>query len=163
MNKNDEFNSIVSDIITNELFIKLNGELHHGISRADHSKRVAKWTYFFAKRIKSFDTNEVTRAALLHDFYINKNLNDYTSTQKLSAHPMAALKNSKKYFNISEVQADIISKHMFPCTLELPKYKETWFVSMIDKIVGLYEILRWKVSLYLGIYIIFIFEIIHNS
>ena len=45
----DEFYSLVEDITNNQKFNKLNKEIHHGISRFDHSLRVAKWTYLVAK------------------------------------------------------------------------------------------------------------------
>ena len=52
---------------------------------------------------------------------------------------------------------------MFPCNLTVPKYKESWLVSMIDKTVGTYEMLRFKTSLYSGIFLLFLFELITIS
>lgn len=161
MNKNkDDFNSLVKDIVNNENFNKLNKELHHGISRFDHSMRVAKWTYKLSKVIKLKSIEETTRAALLHDFYVEDDLKNYNSIKKLSKHPNIALANSLKYYELTDVQQDIIKSHMFPCTRTLPKYKESWLVSTVDKVVGTYEMLRFKLSLYLGIYLLFLFEII---
>jgi len=34
---------------------------------------------------------------------------------------------------------------MFPVTKTLPKYKESYLVSSVDKVVGLYEMLRYKI------------------
>lgn len=156
----EEFNSLVQDIVDNKRFNKLNKELHHGITRYDHSMRVAKWTYRICNFLNMENKNETTRAALLHDFYINNDLVSNNGASKLGEHPSVALENSKKYFDISEIQADIIKTHMFPCNLDVPKYKESWLVSCVDKIVGTYEMLRFKSSLYLGIYSLFLFEII---
>ena len=44
-----EFNEIVEDIINNEKFIKLDDELHHGITRYKHSYSVDKCTYKVCK------------------------------------------------------------------------------------------------------------------
>lgn len=159
-NQKNEFNSFINDITENKDFNKLNKELHHGITRYDHSLRVAKYTYKISKLFKIKSIKEITRAALLHDFYSDKELNGEKGTTKLKKHPEIALKNSLKYFELNDVQQDIIKSHMFPCTMKLPKYKESWLVSGIDKTVGAYEMLRYKVSLYTGIYLLFLFEII---
>ncbi len=156
----DEFYSLVEDITNNQKFNKLNKEIHHGISRFDHSLRVAKWTYLVAKCLHMKKKEETTRAALLHDFYIDKDLEGQRGIKKLGTHPNMALQNSLEYYALNAMQQDIITKHMFPCTLNLPKYKETWLVSVIDKIVSTYEMLRFKASLYIGIYLLFMFEII---
>lgn len=156
----DEFYSLVEDITNNQKFNKLNKEIHHGISRYDHSVRVAKWTYLTAKFFHMKKKEETTKAALLHDFYIDEDLKGQKNMKKLGTHPNMALENSLQYYELNNLQQDIIVKHMFPCTLELPKYKETWLVSLIDKIVGAYEMLRFKAVLYIGIYLLFLFEVI---
>lgn len=156
----EEFNSLVEDITNNNKFNKLNKELHHGITRYEHSMRVAKWTYKICNTFNIKNKNEVTRAALLHDFYVDKDLVSLHSYEKLGEHPDVALENSLKYFKLDEIQQDIIKSHMFPCTTAIPKYKESWLVSAVDKTVSAYEMLRFKVSLYVGIYLLFLFEII---
>ena len=40
-----KFDLLVEDIKKNKKFNKLNKELHHGITRYEHSMRVARWTY----------------------------------------------------------------------------------------------------------------------
>lgn len=156
----DEFYSLVEDITNNQKFNKLNREIHHGISRYDHSMRVAKWTYLTSKFFNMKKKEETTKAALLHDFYIDEDLKGQKSLKKLGTHPNMALENSLKYYNLNDLQQDIITKHMFPCTLKIPKYKETWLVSIVDKAVSTYEMLRFKAVLYIGIYLLFLFEII---
>lgn len=156
----EEFNSLVQDIVDNKRFNKLNTELHHGITRYEHSMRVARWTYKVCNFLKMKNKNDVTRAALLHDFYINEELVSKRGSSKLGEHPTVALENSKKYFKISNMQADIIKTHMFPCNFDIPKYKESWLVSGIDKAVSTYEMLRFKSPLYAGIYVLFLFEMI---
>jgi len=158
-NKN-VFDIVVEDIIGNDKFNQLSKELHHGITRYDHSYRVAKWTYKVCQFFRMKKINEITRAALLHDFYIDKDLISEKGYEKLGEHPAVALTNSLKYFPLDEVQQDIIKSHMFPCTKVIPKYKESWLVSGIDKAVSTYEMLRFKVSLYVGIYLLFFFDII---
>lgn len=155
-----EFNSLIEDIKNNKKFNKLNDELHHGITRYEHSMRVARWTYKICNLFKMKNKEEVTRAALLHDFYINDDLVSETGASKLGEHPDVALINSIEYFELNNIQKDIIKTHMFPCNLNIPKYKESWLVSGVDKAVSTYEMLRFKSSLYAGIYALFLFELI---
>lgn len=156
----EEFNSLVEDIINNKQFNKLDDELHHGITRYEHSMRVARWTYKVCRFFKMNNKDEVTRAALLHDFYVNEDLVSSNGATKLGEHPTKALENSLKYFKLDEIQQDIIKTHMFPCNFDIPKYKESWLVSGVDKLVSSYEMLRFKSPLYAGIYALFLFEII---
>ena len=113
----EEFYSLVEDITNNKNFNKLNKELHHGITRYEHSMRVAKHTYIIGKALNMKNLNETTRAALLHDFYINDDLKGQSSAKKLGTHPEVALHNSLKYYDLNEMQQDIIKSHMFPCNL----------------------------------------------
>lgn len=160
INQNKEFNSLIKDITNNDHFNRLSDELHHGINRYDHSMRVARWTYKVCNFFNMKNKKKVTRAALLHDFYIDQDLTSATGHEKLGEHPDVALENSLKYFKLDSIQKDIIKTHMFPCNLNVPKYKESWLVSGIDKAVSTYEMLRFKSSLYAGIYLIFLFELI---
>lgn len=146
INKEVEFNNIVNDILKNGEFIKLKYEIHHGISRMQHSLSVAKLTYMICRMLHMKKCEETTRAALLHDFFLNSEV----SGKKFVNHPKVAMENAKKYFDINDFQADIIGSHMFPTSNILPKYKEGWLVSIADKIVAVKECTRYKVPLTLG-------------
>ena len=159
----DTFESYTKDIINNDHFKKLKNEAHHGITRYEHSMRVAEWTYKICNLFKFDNTEEVTRAALLHDFYINDDLAANGGPKALVEHPRIALKNSKKYFEINNNQEDIIVHHMFPCTIKLPESKEAFLVSLVDKGVATFEMLRFKAPLYASIYLLFMFELIKIS
>ncbi len=156
----ETFERLTKDITSNKDFNKLKKELHHGITRYDHSYRVAKWTYKIAKLFHMKNIETTTRAALLHDFYTNKDLEGNSSVKKLSIHPSIALENAMNHFELNELGQNIIETHMFPCNFNIPKYKESWLVSMIDKSVATYEMLRFKAPLYSGIYALFLFELI---
>ena len=158
--KQDEFNLIVKDIVDNKAFTKSGSEPHHGITRFEHSMRVAKYTYLISKFFRMKNSEDATRAALLHDFYKFDDMKGQSGARQLQTHPMVALNNSLKYFELNDMQQDIIKSHMFPCNLDIPKYKESWLVSLVDKIIGGYEILLFKAPLYMGIYMIFLFELI---
>ena len=163
MLKIDTFNSYIDDIIKNKHFQLLKKDLHHGITRYEHSMRVAEWTYKICNFFKFDNTKEVTRAALLHDFYINEDLTVVGGPKALKEHPEVALRNTKKYFETTPMQEDIIVHHMFPCNLKLPETKEAFLVSLVDKGVSTFEMLRFKAPLYASIYLLFLFELIKIS
>lgn len=134
---NKEFNYIITDIINNEEFQKLKKITHHGITRFNHSLRVSYYTFLISKKLK-LNYIDATRAALLHDFFIDET-SEMKTKKALKEHPKIALENSKKYFDISRMQEDIILKHMYPITTKMPKYKESWLVDIVDDIASLYE------------------------
>ncbi len=53
-----------------------------------------------------------------------------------------ALENAKSKFELSEVECDIIEKHMWPLTLfSIPKYNESFVVNMVDTYCAIAEYL----------------------
>lgn len=130
----------VNDILENKEFKKMENIIHHENNRLDHSIRVSYYSYLLAK-IFRFDQEKVARAALLHDFFFEDNTNA-SKQQKIITmlnHPEYALENSKKYFELSELEEDIILSHMFPVGKHLPKFLESWLVDLVDDIVAIYE------------------------
>lgn len=132
-----EFFDIVNHILENEEFRKLDDIRHHGITRLNHCMRVAYYSYLITKFL-GLNYVEVTEAALLHDFFTDE-LESKNMIVSLIRHPYIALDNSKKYFNLSMMQEDIIKTHMFPVSLVPPKYIESWIVDIIDDICAIYE------------------------
>ena len=143
INKEVEFNNIISDILKNKEFINLKYEIHHGISRLDHSLNVARLTYKMCKKFHIKNYEEITRAALLHDFFRSSEV----ANKCFLNHPIKAVANSKKNFEISSFQENIIAAHMFPVTKTLPKHVGSWIVSGADKAVAIYECSKYKVPL----------------
>lgn len=151
MNKELEFNTIVNDILKNEEFIELKYEIHHGISRLEHSLNVAKVTFKVCKMFRLKKCVETTRAALLHDFFKNREVDE----KRFLNHPEKAAENAEKYFSINEFQKDIIKSHMFPVAKVFPKYKESWIVSGADKAIAIYECAKYKIPLTIGAALLF--------
>lgn len=149
--KEIEFNEIISDILKNEEFIELRYENHHGISRLDHSLSVARLTYDLCHFFKLKNYRDVTRAALLHDFFKNSEVD----SNSFNNHPKIALANATRNFKLNKRQKNIIEAHMFPAGGVLPKYKESWLVSMCDKTVAIRECCCYKVPMTIGALMIF--------
>ena len=158
-----EYKEIVREILENNAFKKTINITHHGISRYEHLNKIAYHAYKIAKKF-NWDYVSVARGALLHDFYLDGNERDalrkFTDT---FTHPKKALETSAKYFNINDMEKNIIISHMFPTYLSLPKYKESILVNIVDKIIGFHEMTReyrYKFKYYLNYLFILVLVII---
>ena len=160
-NKSDiSFDNIAKDIINTNKFNKLKEEKHHGLTRYIHVMRVSKFTYKISKKLK-MDYVSATRAALLHDYFTKNDFGDKSSSGKeLVNHPSVACINALKEFNLNELERNAIESHMFPLSKTLPKYKESWLLTIVDKSVATYEMTKFKLSNALTIYILFIMNMI---
>jgi len=132
----EEFNELIEPYITDE-FNELKHINHHGITRYNHSIRVAYYTYLVTK-VLHINYEEATIAALYHDFFTDE-VEEEKSIFKLRRHPKHALNNASKYVCLTDLQKDIISTHMFPITFTPPKYLESWIVDIIDDVSAIYE------------------------
>ncbi len=154
-----EFEYLIKDIENNNNFKELDNEFHHGISRYGHSYRVAKGVYKITKKLR-MNYEEATRAALMHDFYFDYQLEDNTPMKNLVAHQNMAVLNASKYYELSKLQKNMIESHMFPLSKVLPKYKESICLTIVDKAVAIYEQQRYKVGMKLGVYLLFVLNMI---
>ena len=134
---NDEFYNIVCDILDNNEFLRLKEIAHHGITRYEHCLRVGYYTYVVTKTLR-LNYIKATRAAVLHDFFIDE-VKDENSINRLRRHADYAYFNAKKYFEIGDLEEDIIKRHMFPITFLPPKYLESWIVDILDDFAAIYE------------------------
>lgn len=54
-------------------------------------------------------------------------------------HPRIAVKNAEKITELSDLERDIILKHMWGATIAPPKYKESYIVTLVDKYCAIKE------------------------
>lgn len=158
MKYEEEFLNCIDLIINNPEFLKRKEYMHHiNLSVYDHSMQVAYKSYLFAKK-HNLDYQSIAIGGILHDFYY-KPWQDNKEKKKFREmhgfiHAKEALENSRKFFPelLNPKIEDIIVKHMFPLNIALPKYKETWVVTYMDKICSL-DILKHpkEYPKYLGI------------
>lgn len=143
-----EYINIVRDILKNEEFKKRKHFRHHGnITVYEHSLKVSYVAYKLSENIKCLNSAEIAIGGLLHDFYYEpwqeKHEKKRRGESHCFVHALEALKNAKANFPelLDEVIEDIIEKHMFPLNSALPKYKEAWLITIVDKLVSL-EVLK---------------------
>ena len=133
-----EYTNLVNPILENEEFKKIKKIEHHGITRYEHSIRVSYYSYKVSKFLR-LDYEIAARGALLHDFFISDHQNLKERFLSTFTHPKKAVEQSEKVFSLSEKEENIIHAHMFPIYFSLPKYAESWVVTVTDKIVATYE------------------------
>lgn len=153
------FEDIANEIIINDKYKDLAVQNHHGITRYEHSINVAKKTYHLTKKL-NLDYVSATRAALLHDFFTDLDLNDIKSLKKGALHPKIASLNAQRHFNLNEKEINAIETHMFPLGLKYPSSIEGLIVNVADTGVAIYECSRFKLNAVVTIWLLFIFNII---
>ena len=156
---NISFNDIADSIINTKKFNELKSESHHGLTRYIHVMRVSKYTYKISKKL-GFDYVSATRAALLHDYFTEYDFNGIKGIKKGIDHPNIAYNNASKEFNLNEVEKNAITSHMFPLGTTIPKYKESWVLTLVDKSVATYELTKFKFKNAIALYTIFFINMI---
>ncbi len=154
-----EFESVIKDIINKNEFRELDSEYHHGISRYGHCYRVSYVVFRVCKKL-NWHYVDATRAALLHDYYFDYQLEENGALKNLNIHPNVALLNASKDFDLNDRQKNMIASHMFPLGNTLPKYKESFCLTIVDKAVAVYEQRKYKLGMKLGVYLLFIINMI---
>lgn len=135
------FQSCVELLLQDARVRSMDGFIQHGsISCLHHSMAVAYYSYALCLKLKlSCDYAGLIRGAMLHDFFLydwhepgHGRFHGYT-------HPKTALTNAEAAFELSDVERNIISRHMWPLTLRPPKYREALAVCLVDKGCSLFE------------------------
>ena len=137
--KDLQYMSIVNNILDNDEFVKIKTIEHHGISRYDHSLKVSYYSYRIAKALH-LDYEQTAVGGLLHDFFLSpENRTQKERLKSVFTHPKQAVAMARTQFELTKKEEDMIRSHMFPINLSVPKYAESWIVSLVDKCVATNE------------------------
>jgi uncharacterized protein len=118
---------IALPIIEHEEYQQMKFIKHHDESVYDHSLKVAYRAYEIAYS-HNLDWVSTIRGALLHDFFLYKFKKTFS---------FRLITDSIKHAISHPIIANIIKGHMFP--FGLPKSKEAWIVSYVDKYIASFE------------------------
>ncbi len=165
----NEYKELTENILNDEAFLLLKNERHHGTNRYDHCKRVAHVSFWLSKIFKG-DKKSATIAGLLHDFF-------YGDSSYLE-HPKVSSANAKKYYAITDKEAEIIESHMYHYALVKNSYsflnkknqvkakkykpncKEGYLVCFADMLVSIFEGSIFEVRYGVCLYLLFIINLI---
>jgi len=134
----------IYDIIGSEQLEPLKNITHHiHTTRFQHCINVSYYSYAVCEKLR-LNARSAARAGLLHDlfYYDRKEYNSMREKGQPShskMHSEIALENAEKVTSVSELERDIIEKHMWPATRPLPKYRETYIITVIDKYCAVLE------------------------
>ena len=154
----ERFYTLGKDIIEHPLYQSQKDFVHHTHTLFDHAVYVAYYSYRLAYKWGLNET-AVVRGALLHDFFLYDWRLDGKKIKKRGfkkhgfVHARIALKNAKAHFDISDLEEDIILKHMFPLNIKPPKHKESWLVNLVDSWITLREYYKKPINVALLTYL----------
>ncbi len=152
------FYAQIADLLELEEVLQLKSYRHHIVTtRFQHSLNVAYYNYQLC-RLFRLDARSAARAGMLHDLYFYDTKAFTQSRQPIrhsQFHPMAALDNASRLLTMNDKEQDMIVKHMWPVTVQKPKYAETYILTFVDKYCALIEFIlpqperlwrwmRWK-------------------
>lgn len=139
-----EFRLFINDLLENKNVLRLDDyEQHVNTSRLQHSFNVAYYSYRIAKLIGA-DPRLAARAGLLHDLYWYDWHNKKTPENHAYFHPRLALKNAEKITRLTPREQDAIINHMWPLSKGMPKYKESYAVTVADKYAATLEAVKQR-------------------
>lgn len=138
--KDEEFLLCVTDLLEREEVKKLEEiTQHYHSTRLEHSISVSYHSFCIARKF-NLDKRAIARAGLLHDlFYYDWRTTKFDEGTHAYMHPRIACANAEKLTVLSDLEKDIIIKHMWGATMALPKYKESFVVTMVDKYCACHE------------------------
>ena len=128
-----------------EEVLRMKTFIQHGdTSTYDHCVEVTRLAFLLSRRLPwSFHEKSIVKGAMLHDFYLYDWHVPDPKRKRLHGlhHHRTAHKNAMSYFRLTPIEEDIILKHMWPLTIKLPRYRESYLVSLADKIVSIKDTL----------------------
>ena len=137
----------VGDILEHEAVRSMTQfKQHRGVDCLEHSLNVSVASFFICRRL-GLDYSAAARGGLLHDFFLyDWHLENPYGGLHGFRHPKIAAMNAAKHFSLSGKELDVIRKHMWPLTVSLPRYPESFVVVLVDKFYCVTEAFRRKKS-----------------
>jgi uncharacterized protein len=137
-----QFNYCISDLIKDKS-VQAMREIpqHTNVNCLDHSVFVS---YISFKLCRFFGLEYVagSRGGLLHDLFLyDWRIEKNRRKLHLLSHPQTAMENASQLFDLNDMEKDIIKKHMWPLTIKMPKYMESFLVGCADKFCAIVEML----------------------
>lgn len=136
------YRACIEDLISHESVKSMSNFIqHNNITCLDHCISVSYCSYVVCRFLR-LDWYSAARGGLLHDLFLyDWHCSSPENGLHAFVHPSIALKNAE-IFNLSEMERDIIKKHMWPLTVVPPRYIESFIVSCIDKYCAVLETLK---------------------
>lgn len=142
------FHKCIKDLLLVDSVQELEYHLQHvKTDRLQHCVDVAYVSYKLAKRF-GLDYRAAARAGLLHDYFLYDWKTEVLRGDKrikfshTFKHPKVALQNARKITELNAKEENIILSHMFPMSRKLPRSREAYIVTMVDKYCTIKEVAK---------------------
>lgn len=141
LSKLDDYYSCVSDLLGDKTVLSLSGFRHHcGTTRLQHSLNVSYYNFLLCRFFR-LNAKSAARAGLLHDlFFYNRKTHERIVSSHPAEHANIAFYNASQMFPINELEGDMIINHMWPLTKHLPRHRETFMITLVDKFCAVAEV-----------------------
>ena len=152
IDKDVEFQNIIKELVENKTVQKMkNFRQHYKTTCFDHCYTVSYYCYLICKKY-NLDYISAARAGMLHDLFLYDWREKQPDRKGLHAftHGKTACKNASELFDLNEKEKDMIIKHMWPVTTQLPSSLEGLILTFVDKYCAMsegVEILRTRLLL----------------
>lgn len=139
--KDKEFMVLIFDLINHDKVQEMKQyRQHFNINCFDHCLFVSYNTYLICKKLH-LDYVSAARAGMLHDLFLynwRKRENGRKGHHAFT-HGLVAYQNACQFLDLNDREKDMIIKHMWPVTFSIPKYKETFIMTLVDKYFAIAE------------------------
>ncbi len=139
----DIFRTVLTEVKNNSRFKESRQYMQHGsTSIYSHSVYVAYLSCKIAEKCHlKVSYPELIRGALLHDYFLYDWHDGDNGHKKPHGfhHANAALANAVNDFSLTDIEKNIIKRHMFPLTPVPPACLEAWVVCLADKLCSTRE------------------------
>lgn len=134
------FGHMIADLLESPVVQQLNSMAHHvNVTRMEHCLFVAYMAFTICK-FMGWNARAAARGGLLHDlFFYEWSPKSKEHRWHFFTHADLALKNASEHFELSDVECNIIQRHMWPLNPIPPRYKEAMVVCLADKICAVIE------------------------
>lgn len=110
---------------------------HMDFTRLQHSINVSYYSFLLCRRLR-LNARAAARGGLLHDLFYYEWRGSGTGRRHISLHPQIALENAENLAELTDMERDIIAKHMWPM-FGVPECWESLVVSIVDKLCAIME------------------------
>ena len=144
LSKQDEYYACVRDLLDDKSVLSLSGFRHHiGTTRFQHSLNVSYYNFLLCRFFR-LNARAAARAGLLHDlFFYNRKTHEKVANSHPAEHANIAYYNASQMFPLNEIESDMIINHMWPMTPTLPRHRETFVITIVDKFCAVAEVLTY--------------------
>jgi uncharacterized protein len=144
LSEEEDYYGCVKDLLSDKNILRLREYTHHcGTTRFQHSLNVSYYNFRLC-RFLHLDARAGARAGLFHDlFFYDRHEHERVKGEGWHGigHPKVAFFNTCELFSISQKEGDMIANHMWPLSPRLPKYRETFVITLVDKFCACAEVL----------------------